>query len=101
MSVQQNIEQKLTEALKPSHLEVLNESHMHSGPAEESHFKVTIVSDHFDGKRLIQRHQAVNSLLKEELAGVVHALAMHTYTPAEWSERGAGAPLSPRCRGGE
>lgn len=39
-SMQENIESKLREALSPVHLEVINESHMHSGPATESHFKV-------------------------------------------------------------
>jgi stress-induced morphogen len=34
------IETKLSEGLSPAHLQVINESHMHSGPATESHFKV-------------------------------------------------------------
>ncbi|CAM9566632.1 unnamed protein product, partial [Hapterophycus canaliculatus] len=38
--MQETIEARLTEALSPVHLEVVNESHMHSGPAKESHFKV-------------------------------------------------------------
>lgn len=39
-SMQDTIERKLIEALSPVYLEVINESHMHSGPATESHFKV-------------------------------------------------------------
>lgn len=38
--MQETIEARLSEALSPVHLEVINESHMHSGPAKESHFKV-------------------------------------------------------------
>ena len=38
--MQETIEGRLTEALSPVHLEVINESHMHAGPAKESHFKV-------------------------------------------------------------
>lgn len=101
MQIQQSIESKLQQGLGPSHLEVVNESHMHSVPPNsETHFKVVIVSDAFDGKRKVARHQAVYGLLSEELAGEVHALALHTYTAEEWSERQGGAPDSPDCLGG-
>ncbi|MFL0798374.1 MAG: BolA/IbaG family iron-sulfur metabolism protein [Cellvibrionaceae bacterium] len=99
MSIQNSIESKLQQAFTPSHLEIVNESHMHSGPATESHFKVIIASDGFDGLRLVQRHQKVYGLLSEEMAGEVHALALHTYTPSEWEEKGS-APESPNCMGG-
>jgi len=39
-------------------------------------------------------------LLADQLAGPVHALALHTYTVAEWGEAAAGAPDSPDCLGG-
>ncbi|KAG8449875.1 hypothetical protein GDO86_016520 [Hymenochirus boettgeri] len=72
--VEHSIRSKLTESLNPSHLEVHNESHMHAVPKDsETHFKVVVVSDSFSGKSLIQRHRLVNELLKEELAGSVHA----------------------------
>ena len=58
MSVQSAIEQKLTNSLTPSHLEVINESHMHNvPPGSESHFKVVIVTDVFDGISRVRRHQ--------------------------------------------
>lgn len=38
--MEETIVGRLTEAFSPVHLEVINESHMHSGPAKESHFKV-------------------------------------------------------------
>jgi BolA family transcriptional regulator, general stress-responsive regulator len=99
MSVQHQIEQKLQQAFAPSHLEVLNESHMHRvEPGSESHFKVILVSSTFDGQRLLARHRAVNAVLASELAGVIHALALHTYTPAEWEQQGA-APRTPSCVG--
>ncbi len=101
MVVQQVIEDKLAAGLQPQLLEVVNESHMHSVPANsETHFKVTLVSGAFDGKRLVARHQLVYGLLGEELAGPVHALALHTYTPGEWEERGSASPDSPNCMGG-
>ncbi|MGY8992269.1 MAG: BolA family protein, partial [Rhodospirillales bacterium] len=52
MSVQSVIESKISESLAPSYLEVINESHMHSvPPGSESHFKVIIVADSFEGHR--------------------------------------------------
>ncbi|MGB3724163.1 MAG: BolA/IbaG family iron-sulfur metabolism protein [Glaciecola sp.] len=99
--VQASIEQKLQDAFSPLYLEVLNESHMHNVPANsETHFKVTIVSDGFEGKRLIQRHQAVNEVVAAELAGPVHALALHTYTQSDWAKKQGIAPDSPNCLGG-
>jgi BolA protein len=41
----------------------------------------------------------VYGLLGDELAGPVHALALHTYTESQWNDVG-GAPESPACRGG-
>ena len=101
MTMQTDIERKLTDALSPRHLEVINESRTHHvPPGSESHFKVVLVADAFEGERLIARHRRVNALLEEELAGGVHALALHTYTIAEWRARFGEAPLSPPCRGG-
>ncbi len=85
----------------PVYLEVVNESHMHSVPANsETHFKVVVVSTQFVGKRSVARHQMIYACLSEELEGPVHALALHTYTEQEWAEHNAGAPGSPQCLGG-
>lgn len=101
MQVQQQIEHKLREQFLPQHLEVLNESHMHSVPAgSESHFRVVLVSEAFAGRPLVQRHRAVNAALREELDGQIHALALHTLTPEEWFEKGGETPASPPCLGG-
>lgn len=101
MEIQASIENKLSDALDPVHLEVVNESSMHNvPPGSESHFKVTVVSEKFDGQGLVNRHRMVNQVLAEELQGRVHALAMHTMTPDEWFEAGATSPASPPCRGG-
>lgn len=100
MKIQTQITEKLTQAFAPVHLDVCNESYMHNVPeGAESHFKVVVVSDEFEGKRLIQRHRAINTTLADELADDIHALAIHTYTPEEWQEQ-AHAPDSPACRGG-
>lgn len=101
-TAQRRIEEKLAAAFAPAHLEVVNESSNHNVPAgAQTHFKVVVVSDRFAGERLLGRHRAVNTALVEELAGGVHALAMHTYTPAEWRERFGNAPMSPPCQGGD
>lgn len=99
MNKQETIVEKLTQAFSPKHLEVINESHMHSGPDTESHFKVVIVCDDFDGKMLIARHRLVNKVLEDELSGGIHALALHTMTMEEWFKKGK-APESPECMGG-
>ncbi|MCZ0751520.1 BolA family protein [Aeromonas enteropelogenes] len=99
MTMQQHIEAKLTAALTPSLLEVINESHMHRvEPGSESHFKVVIVSPQFEGLRLLARHRLINEVLAPELAGPVHALALHTYTEGEWQQKGQ-APRTPSCVG--
>ncbi len=101
MIMQRNIEAKLRAALDPAHLQVINESHRHSvPPGSESHFKVIVVSKHFEGQGLLGRHQAVNVLLGDELQNGVHALSMQTHTPEEWARRDGRVLPSPDCMGG-
>ncbi len=101
MTIQTAIERKIQDTLQPVFLEVANESHMHNVPADaESHFKVTVVSSRFEDKTLVARHRELNQLLKEELAGPVHALSLHTLTPAEWQEKNGAIRKSPPCLGG-
>ena len=101
MNVQDFLTSALKEALRPVYLDIRDESFMHSVPdGAQSHFKVTVVSDEFEGERLIARHRQVNALADEALKGPVHALALHTYTPQEWEARGGQAANSPACLGG-
>jgi len=101
MTVQQTITDKLAQQLAPHHLSVENESHMHNVPAgSESHFRVVVVSEQFENLALLARHRTVNKVLADELAGPIHALALHTYTTGEWSARGEQANASPDCHGG-
>jgi stress-induced morphogen len=91
---------KLTEAFSPRHLQVVNESHMHSVPPEsETHFKVILAAPAFAGKRQVQRHQAIYACLAHELQNGVHALALHTFSPDEWAANQL-VPASPLCLGG-
>jgi BolA protein len=82
------ITNKLTTAFSPQSLKVLDESHLHAGHAGsreggQTHYRVYIVSDAFKGKSRVDRHRLINDALKTELAGSVHALAIHAAAPGE------------------
>ncbi|MBX3532149.1 MAG: BolA family transcriptional regulator [Rhizobiaceae bacterium] len=94
--IQSSIEAKLTAALKPQRLAILNESHLHAGHHHhgsdhhstydgtgETHFRVRVVSEKFAGMGRIDRHRTVNELLKDEIAAGVHALAIEPAAPGE------------------
>ena len=88
MTVKDIISKKLQEAFAPERLDVIDESHLHEGhaghrPGGETHFRVNIVSDGFEGKSRIERHRMINTALAAELAGPVHALALKAQTKGE------------------
>jgi BolA protein len=79
---------KLREAFAPMSLRVEDESDRHQGhagyrPGGETHFRLYIVSEAFRGKSKLERHRMINALLADELAGGVHALAIHAAAPDE------------------
>ena len=87
------IREKLTAGLFPERLEIEDDSARHAGhhheggldgrPGGESHFNLTVVSAAFEGQGRVQRQRAVNALLRDELAGPVHALSIRALTPGE------------------
>jgi len=82
------ITNKLTEAFAPQSLKVEDESHQHAGHAGhreggQTHFRIYIVSQAFKGKTRLERHRMINGILSDELAGDVHALAIHAAAPGE------------------
>ncbi|KAI8136983.1 bola-like protein-domain-containing protein [Fennellomyces sp. T-0311] len=88
--IEESAERKIIEALEPSSLEIVNESHLHAHHAAmrgntnpETHFRITIVSEHFAGKSMMQRHRLVYGLLNEELQNGIHALSLKTKTKEE------------------
>ena len=88
MSTKDAIIKKLREAFSPESLDVTDESHLHEGhaghrPGGETHFRVYIVSPSFEGKSRVERHRMINAALAAELAGSVHALALHVQAPGE------------------
>jgi BolA protein len=100
MTIEQTIRNKVEQEFELSELIILNESHMHAGPAANSHFNLTLVSDAFEGKRPVARHQMIYKVLADELAGEVHALALHVFTIQEWLQAGNKSEQSPNCQGG-
>ncbi|MNL39290.1 transcriptional regulator BolA [compost metagenome] len=96
------IQKLLTDKFSPLHLEVENESSMHSvPPGSETHFKVLIVSALFEGKSRIDRQREVNAVLAEELKTGLHALTQRDLSPTEWDKQKAALNFeSPECLGG-
>lgn len=88
MEYADRIRRKLTEALAPERLDVVDESGRHAGhagarPEGETHFHVTVVSAAFAGRSRIDRQRMVYGLLAEEIAERIHALGLTTLTPDE------------------
>jgi BolA protein len=82
-------------------LEIVDESHLHAGRAgQESHFKVMVVSEAFQGLSRVQRQRQINQLLKVEFDSGLHALSMRLLTPEEFNSQ-SGSFQTPDCRGGE
>ena len=86
MSKQQELLERIQAEFQPHFATVENESHMHSsGRGADSHFKLVIVSNAFEGMRKVQRHQKLYQLFADDLKNGIHALALHLYTKSEWS----------------
>jgi BolA protein len=101
MNRRERIETQIRTALEPIELQVLDESRQHSVPRDaETHFNVMVVAEAFEGMARLERHRRVHELLKEEIAGGLHALTLTLLTPAEHEERGGQALASPECLGG-
>ncbi len=82
------IQKTLSGGLTPAHLEVIDESGQHVGhsgaiPGKITHVRVKVVAENFRGKSRIERHRAVNELLKDEIAAGLHALSIEAKAPGE------------------
>jgi BolA protein len=87
MSMKERISQHLA-ALQPLDLEVIDESEQHRGhggwrEGGETHFRVKIRAEAFDGLSRVERHRRVNALLAPEFARGLHALAIVARGAAE------------------
>ena len=84
MTRAERIETTLADGIALEHIEVIDESGNHSVPdGAESHFKVVVVSDAFEGKRQLQRHQMVYKTLGDLMGGEIHALSIQAKAPGE------------------
>jgi len=88
MSVAHRIRDKLTSALNPTKLEIVDESHRHAGhagarPGGETHFRVEVVAAAFQGKSRLERQRMVYAALKAEMSQQIHALSLVTRAPGE------------------
>lgn len=94
--------QKITELLKvlnPLHLQLENESDLHAGPpGRETHFKLVLVSQDFEGLSRVDRQRKINDILKIEFQSGLHALTQRLLTPAEWEKTKSDLNfVSPEC----
>lgn len=94
------MEAALHSSLAPTHLELVDESHLHAKRATgETHFKIVIAAEAFRGRSRVERHRLVHAALQAELAAGLHALTTSAFSPEEW----AASPVvlaSPDCPSG-
>ncbi len=89
-TVTQTIERLLLDSFSPTFLEVINESHLHAGHRHggvDSHFAVTIISDHFLSHSRVARHRQVYHVLDDPIKAGVHALKISALTPLEYAQK--------------
>ena len=102
MTLQTVIESKLIDAFTPERLRIDNYSSRHAGPATDSHYRVVIVSQAFEGSNSLKRQRAVYACLAQEMAGPLHALQMKCLTPSEYEAAQGDLTLkAPPCGGGK
>ena len=82
------IETALTKALSPTHMEIVDESHLHAGHAGAAggggHFRALLVSQRFEGLSRMARQRLVYQAVAPWMGEQIHAFSMRTYTPEEW-----------------
>jgi len=88
MTMEERIAARLTDALDPVALEIVDESDRHAGHAGAragggTHYRVRIVSAQFERRSRVERHRLVYGLLAGEFADGLHALALVAKTPGE------------------
>lgn len=100
MSKKNELIERLSTEFSPKFLLVENESHKHSaGKGADSHFKIVLVSDIFEGMSKVARHRLLYQFLALDLQEGIHALALHLYSQTEWLDLGQSFPKSPHCGG--
>lgn len=89
MRIRDSIENRLQETFQPERLEVIDESAHHAGHQPgmsgnaETHMRIRIVASAFTGQSRVNRHRAINDLLKPQFDAGLHALAIEAAAPGE------------------
>ncbi len=85
------IKNKLTEAINPTEIEVIDNSQAHAGHAGAQrgggHFHVNITAEAFEGKSMVQRHQIIYQALGDLMKKEIHALGINANAPSETTTR--------------
>ena len=93
-SMRDRLEARLREALDATHVEVVDESHLHAGHAGArdggGHFRAVIVSEKFEGLNRVRAQQLVFGTVEDWMKREIHALSMKTFTPEGWAKEAAG-----------
>ncbi|KRX01198.1 BolA protein [Pseudocohnilembus persalinus] len=100
LSIEQRIENKIVAQFNPSYFEIQNESKRHSRPGNQTHFNVVIVSNAFEKKNAVQKHQMVYKILGEEFQDGLHAITITAKTQEQWDQSQEKIE-SPGCRSGK
>lgn len=102
MQLETSIRSKIEKAFEPSFFEIENESSKHHRPpGSETHFRLLIVSNKFNGVSRVERQRQVANLFDEERAAGLHALSQRVYTEEEWSKAQGNTDLAtPTCHNG-
>lgn len=92
MRIAHAIRQRLTAALAPSDIALVDQSAQHAGhagarPEGETHFQLTILAEAFEGKSRIERQRMVFAALGDLMQTDIHALSITALTPAEAADR--------------
>jgi BolA protein len=89
--VRDAIEARLRESLAATHVEVVDESHLHAGHAGArsggGHYRALIVSERFAGLSRVKAQQLVYQAMGAWMGREIHALSMQTFTPEDWNRR--------------
>ena len=92
MRIANAIKSRLTEALNPSQLDLVDESALHAGhagarPEGESHFRLLVVSERFENCGRVERQRIVYGILGDLMTSDIHALSIKALTPSEMASR--------------
>ncbi|MAG30102.1 MAG: BolA family transcriptional regulator [Deltaproteobacteria bacterium] len=98
VSLRDALETRLRERLEATHVEVVDESHLHAGHAGArdggGHFRAVIVSREFEGLGRVRAQQLVYGVVDDWMGKQIHALSLKTFTPEAWADSGTGSPDS-------